>query len=123
MYRKINKFSMTGQQILAKIRQLLKQWESYGYLYFIGDGRCPREKRKREPTVEPVEPSSTRRRTISITAPVRRTVRTPIPTIRYDGIRTPVTGGKRKSRKTRRTRKTRRLRKKKLNKKRMKRKQ
>ena len=64
-----------------------------------------------------------RRRTISITAPVRRTVRTPIPTLRYDGIRTPVTGGKRKSRKTRRTRKTRRLRKTKLNKKRMKRKQ
>jgi hypothetical protein len=30
------------EEILAKIKEVLDKWESYGYYYFIGNGKCPK---------------------------------------------------------------------------------
>jgi hypothetical protein len=34
--------AMTEKTFLRKTREVLKKWKEYGYLYFIGDGTCPK---------------------------------------------------------------------------------
>jgi hypothetical protein len=42
---KIKYVVMDKRGILQKIKNVLTKWENYGYLYFIGDGKCPINKR------------------------------------------------------------------------------
>jgi len=67
--RKVVFIEMDTAQILKDIHDVLDKWEKYGYLYYIGDGKCPKSKSKSKP-IKVEEPTRMITRSSSLIAPM-----------------------------------------------------
>lgn len=66
----------TPRHLLTRISHTLKQWEEYGYHYFIGNGKCPPTQERGRHESRPINEMSVERTTRSRSRGEGRTTRT-----------------------------------------------
>jgi len=92
--------NMNNTVIVTKIHDTLKKWESYGFLFFIGNGKCPPTKLEIEEKNREIEERNREIERIKKEPPTPRITRSM-------GIMNNKVGGRKKNKKTKQT-KTRR---------------